>query len=216
MLNILIDIKDNSSIIRRRPVNLEKTLGKLVHQERRGDFEVDIRKTNDIELTYQSISQLTQSSFLALEIANKISPTIERSVELICNNETSGYITTGMQVSGEMVTDEPDSQTAAILHETMHWLQEDNPQIKDNEILPNIAEFLFTGKKRLDSYFKNLHRNKDRIYSEAWKSGMKILLPDSEGMSFDQMFESLLEKRSLPEDKKVNLIKSAIQKLKSA
>ncbi len=211
-----MDAKDSSStILGRRQVDWDKLKGKLLSEETRGEFNVEVRETEETGLAEDKLKQLSESSFSALRLAHQVSQACDKDIVIYCDDKSQGYLDVGMNASRQMVGDEPQSQTAAILHELLHGLQEDEIGSGGNtEILPNIAEFLFTGESRIP-YFRHLHNNPkaESLYRNAWKTVTKILLPETTNGNPNETFEMLLEKRKLPEAEKINLVKKSIELL---
>ncbi len=203
------------------PLNLDKDKmrGPVLLDRKKDNLRVIVRRGDDIIIPDDKAPKLVESGFRALELARKISPEFPTFVSM-SGKRFNGYMNVTMHVSQEMVEDMPDSQSAAILHELVENLQEDE-HFTDGSIdsLPQLAEFLFTGETRIP-YFRHLHdqfaAGKEGSHPQGWGRAVEILLGERSGQDWEQAFGAVLEKRKLSEDEKIKVIKDAIEIAKAS
>lgn len=200
---------------------LEAFPQKLLAQKTRGGLSVSVVEVQDsyslrpVIYDQGKVDKLSQSAFAALELEQKISPDFSKSVSLQLVN-SGGYMSINDAVSQKMLDDLPECQVAAILHEGIHDLEERfHFEESNQECLPELAEFLFTGKTRLGKY-QSMHENyyagkATGQHERAWGRIVKILLPDVKNQDPDDIAKELLELRRLPKEEKVEIVKKAIE-----
>ncbi|RJQ36553.1 hypothetical protein C4559_04785 [Candidatus Microgenomates bacterium] len=207
------------------PLDLEGVFGDIISETARDGFKVTIRNQSKKTLPQDKIEQLQESAFQTLRIGREISPELGDSVTLFCGKNMFAYMGINGTVSEQMLRDEADSQIGAMLHELVENLQEDRHfALGNNEGLPDLVEFLFTGESRVP-YFAGLNRQfvTGKIttsypqYVESWKEIIDVLAPDqTEEKDPDKLFEMMLKKRALPEQEKIQIVKQALQKTQEA
>lgn len=216
-----IPVNEGSSPFKFRrftPLEREEIWGRLISDVTRDEFSVVIRQIGTADLPNGRIGQLRESAFRALGIARKISSDLGTSISLTLGAMTEGaYMGISGHVSQHMFDDEPDSQIGATLHELIENLEEDEQfYLGNNEGLPDLVEFLFTGTSRL-LYFRSLH---DRYISEqiesqhvaSWGEVINVLLPERIEKEPEKLFEILLEKRELPDGDKIDIVRQALER----
>lgn len=214
-----IESKDSGFKFIRLGIDLDKMHGKVVREENRPPFLVRIRHKPTAIVTDEKLDQLTESTFRALNLAHLISEECARHYTVLCTDELFGYAQGNGAVSQQLIDDDTDCQTAALLHELLENMEENTGICLINtDGIPDLAEFLFTGEKRL-SYFNMIHhlhctgqeKPEYGTYIESWSVVLDYLL---DGHTFEDpeiSFLYLLQKRSIPEDEKKELIKRAIK-----
>lgn len=209
---------DGPEIIGRRVVDVGPKSDPVIKRER-DNFEVVIWDEDGVSISADQLGELTGSSFRALDIAHAICSLADKGVEIHLKNQIFGYMNMSFEMGEQAWSDEPDSQVGAILHELLEGVQEDgnlSSYEKNHEVIPQIAEFLFTGDSRLD-YFRMLHKHwedegldVDGMYSRNHTQGWRVVvdrLIDDDLIGRQGLWEELLQLRALKDSEKISLIR---------
>jgi len=191
-----------------------------IYQEERGLFHVMVQGKN-VTVDNACAKQMVKSALRALEIARKIAPGFPADFTFYCVARMGGYLNIAGQIDDKFINDnDPDNQVAAVLHELVELWQEDQARSisRNAEILPTLAEFLFTGQKRLAGFrkrFKASFTGQTKLRQDkAWPEIAKIVLPEALDQSPEELFNLMERTRNLPENEKVTLIQKAIEQAK--
>lgn len=200
--------------------SIDERRGPVIARGSRSGFRVAVRRGEGVTVNDGQAAQIVQSGLNALELAQKISPLFPKYVDISCA-DNEGYMDVVYQASQRMVDDIPQSQSAAVLHELMENFQE-NQHVwgVNNECLPQLAEFLFTGETRMYR-FRNMttaYYTADSIdhHERGWGGVVEILLPGQQSQNPDEVFQALLAKRELPEEEKIKIVQQAIENARSS
>lgn len=189
-----------------------------------------MRKKDDVVLTEEHKTQLTESAFEALRICEKVDSLFSKSVRIPVRNEFGVYMQTNFSTSREMIEDGPNSQTAAIIHELVHdrddlvFLDTGYSRKSEPESIPLLAEALFTGQNRIDLYFKQLTEDitpedwnwkRHGRHIKGWNEAMNFMNQeidaDNNLNTLEDRLDLMNKARSMEEDDKIKLIQKAIR-----
>jgi len=198
------------------PLDLSSILGTIVASEKHNGSSVSIAQLAGAVVNSSQSAQLIESGFRALSIGHQLSDECRKEVTIKCAQRIPGYMSSSFEIDSRMINDEPNSQTGAILHELMEDIEEESGiTLGNNEVIPQIAEFLFTGESRLE-YFRGLHdafylgKFKTEEHNAFWGTLVAAIVPDDIGHNPDEIFSKLLGVRELPEEQKIQLVRNAL------
>lgn len=200
------------------PLDLKPISGTSITTKRVGEYFISVNALEGSSVSSTQAVQIQENGFKALQLASKISEKCLKGITIRCAKNTNGYMSSSFKVDDRLLNDDADSQTAAVLHEIIENLEENEGiTLGNNEAIPHIAEFLFTGNSRLeyfrwlnDSYYSG--QNSDNPHVQSWNEVVVIIYPESGDQKQEVIFTKLLEARKLSKEQKVDLIKNAIIK----
>lgn len=218
---------DGPIITGRRVIDLESVTGPVFRKERKLDYEVVIRKKDEISLSEPDADRLIKSAFEALRVGQLISREMDQRIEFQCDDHKSGYISSSYQVSRKMLNGSRDAQVAAIIHELIENYVETGGRLfkyEDIDTMPLMAEWLFTDETRF-GYFRALTQDALSGGSEVafphhfrgWREAMQFLATELElkvdGTRPPEVwFSDLKRAREWSEDRKIEVIRRFLEK----
>lgn len=203
---------------------------KTVSEKQLGELSVKIT-TDGLKIPVEQADRLIDNAHKAFVVANKINGGPIRGYEdeltIRFPKEGLGGLMVNLNAHRELLNEDDQSQTAAVVHEMIHGIQGNAPGPASSlpqETVPLTAEFLFSGESR-DPFF--LYLTEEVIdqpeddeglssHASGWKRSIKIL---SEAANTDvnltnesaEVIMSKIEKaRSVEESAKIALIKRFI------
>ncbi|MGI5826060.1 MAG: hypothetical protein ACOX50_01455 [Patescibacteria group bacterium] len=192
----------------------------LIGQKKEADFKVEVylAKDNPETITEETLSQIQSDVIEGLRLAKAVDTRCPRDYFLKIHKKYHAFASVEGRVGWKFVQSNPAARSAAILHETLHELQEDYFFCWDNntEAIPVFAEFLFTqgeGRMRFfaKSYCDFCNQENTSPYSLAWGSIRPLLHDSDEGTPKDRFMALVAQRDSMTEEEKIALIKQSIE-----
>lgn len=203
--------------------------------ERKTDQGLISITTNGLEISEEQADRLINNTHKAAQIANQINqgPIKGYKEKLILRFPAEGQVglMNDLKARKELLDEDDESQTAAVVHEMIHSIEEelDSPDYYNHnlqEAVPLAAEFIFGGKSRLPFFVKltdkvithtKEHQDLDP-HSRGWKKAL-YLLQEATDVEFNLTNESggsitnrLIQLRDdLEEHEKIALIQDFIE-----
>lgn len=188
--------------------------------------------TNGVEMSEKQANRLIGNTHKAAQIARKINngPINGYESELILRfpKEKQVALISDLKARKELLDHDDESQTAAVIHEMIHGIEEEIPDYYRNnpqEAVPLAAEFIFGGDSRL-SLFTDLtnkviaHAKKNEnlnAHSRGWQKALQLLQDATDAEvdltreNTEDIINKLLQLRELGEDNKIALIQGFIE-----
>jgi len=203
-----------------RQIDMAKVLGETIVAETRGSLTVEVNRKSGLNLSFEQATKILENGFRALNLARQVSDKTDHYIRVLCVKRLAGYANSSYRVGDEFVNDEDDSQMAALLHELIeNYLENENLKAGNINVIPQIAEFLFTGPSRLplfreinDNYFAKSRE----VHDASWGKAIDIILPGLERSDPETVFFKLMERRGLSESEKIQIIKDALKQSEDA
>lgn len=219
------------------PDELNPYINYYLVAERKFD-EILIQVTTDgIDIPEKQANRLIQNTHRAFIIANKINngpiSGYEKGITLRFPENGMPGLMMDSNAHKELLNEDDSSQTAAVVHEMIHAIEEDIPQyygVVPIEAATLATEFMFAGISR-KPFFLHLTeevigniKDKERIDSHAigWKRSLKML-SEAMGIEIDLMNEnagsvvSKLEKvKNIKESEKIAFVQNFIDQGKKS
>lgn len=202
-----------------------------------GNITVSIT-TDGKDIPDDQAGRLIQNTNRAFNIATKINggpiEDYEREIQISFPKEGFPGLMGDMDASRKLLEHDDDSQTATVIHEMVHGIEEEIPNHYENisqETLPLASEFVFGGDSRIP-YFIYLTsevirgiKNKDdkkKLESHVigWSEAIQ-LLSEEVGINIDmtnenaeEIINKLKNIKNIEESEKITIIKKFIEKSK--
>jgi hypothetical protein len=193
--------------------------------------------TDGVDIPKRQADRLIENTYKAAKIAYEINngPIEGYEDELTLRFPKEGIegLMNDLKARKELLSEDDDSQTAAVVHEMIHGIEENIPNYYEHyhiETITFAAEFMFGGESRIP-YFTYLtnevianERESKKLATHplGWKQSLQLLkeVADVEINLMNESAESVIEKISkvkrLEESDKISHIKSFIDQNKGS
>lgn len=191
--------------------------------------------TDGVEISEKQAGKLIDSVHKAAQIAHKINQgpidayQDEYNLRFSNKNKVIGLME-GLNTRQELLHQDDQSQTAAVVHELIHAIEEEleDPQYSRSypqETVPLAAEFIFGGETRLPIFTRLTNQVINHLdnpqelstHSRGWQQALPILEKatntqiDLHSETADDIIEKLKQARDLKEEDKIALIQDLIK-----
>lgn len=188
--------------------------------------------TNGVEISEEQADRLIKNTHKAAQIAHKINKGpisgYENELTLRFPAEEQVGLMNDLKAKKELLNHDDESQTAAIIHEMIHGIEEEIPGYYTNnpqETIPLAAEFIFGGESRLSSFEKRTREviacskgaQEFDAHSRGWQRALQ-LFEENTGIEIDlekenpeKIIDKIISLRDLDEKDKIGLIQDFIE-----
>ncbi|MEJ2347635.1 MAG: hypothetical protein P8Y17_00340 [Patescibacteria group bacterium] len=157
-------------------------------------------------------------------IANKINDGpiegYEKDIKLKFPQKGQPTLMSDLNANEALLRHDNKSQTAAVLHEIIHGIEEQAGGFKfSSETMPLMTEFLFSGETRKDFFHeltKEVVGGVDNAHASGWEESISLLSAktnqeiDLEKETAESIIQKLTELKKLGEEEKIKILKTLI------
>lgn len=200
---------------------------KTISEKQVDDITIRIASEGVI-ISEKQVDRLIKNAHKAHEIANKINGGLitgyEKELTIRFSKKGMGGLMVDLNADIKLLKEDDESQTAAVVHEMIHGIQENDPGYDSSfpqETIPLAAEFLFSGESRKPLFLRlteeviNKQEDEDKMSSHArgWKKAIQMLSDtmnvdvDLSGESAEKVIGKIEISRVLEDTGKIAVIK---------